>query len=329
MKNILLTYDYEVFFVKFGSIEKSLLEPTEAILDKMNRYSMHGTFFVDVLFLDYLRRDGQSADYKRICEQLRKMVSQGHRIELHLHPHWLDTRDGVADFSRYKIHDFSDEEQSDMFELGLNILYEIAYTENKQYKVMAYRAGGWCIQPFYKIKTNFTKYGIKADSSVAYGMYQKTDSHYFDFRNVPKYEWYRFEDSVEVKDKFGSFIEIPISTFETTPIKKLYKRWIKKRDRKKIVSYGDGYGMSVSKFILLKKLFEKRAMYSIDGIFDVNNMLKMVVETSGNTVNFISHPKNLTNYSLEYLDSIGKYNCKFPSFSEYYEEKIENFDNAR
>lgn len=322
MKNILLTYDYEVFFVKFGSVEKSLLEPTEAILDKMNRYSMHGTFFVDVLFLNYLCKHGQSADYKRICEQLRKMVSQGHRIELHLHPHWLDTRDGVVDFSRYRVHDFSDEEQSDMFELGLNILYEITSTENKKYHVMAYRAGGWCIQPFSKIKTNFTKYGIKVDSSVAYGMYQKTDSHYFDFRNVPEYEWYRFEDSVEVKDKAGSFIEIPISTFKTTPMKKMYKRWLAKKYNKKIVSYGDGHGMSVGNFVLFKKLFENRAMYSIDGIFDMNNMLKMVTEMSVNTVNFISHPKNLTNFSLDYLDYMGKYNWKFLSINEYYEEKI-------
>lgn len=322
MKNILLTYDYEVFFVKFGSIEKSLLQPTEALLEKMNQYSMYSTFFVDVLFLDYLRRQGCNDDYQRICDQLRKILSQGHRIELHLHPHWIDTKDGLADFSRYRLHDFSNEDQSNIFELGLDILHEISSTEDDNYRVLAYRAGGWCIQPFSEINRNFCKFGIRVDSSVALGMYQKTDSHYFDFRNVPDCEWYRFEDRIEDIDDNGSFVEIPISTFETTPWQKLYKRWIAKRDRATITTYGDGHGMTVSKFVLFKKLFEKRAMYSLDGIFDMHNMLKMVACSSLRTVNFISHPKNLTNYSLEFLDMLGSYDIVSQSIQEFYAMNI-------
>lgn len=322
MKNILLTYDYEVFFVKFGSVDNSLLIPTNELVKKMNGYYMKGTFFVDVLFMDYLRRQGNLENFTRIVEQLRGIVSSGHRIELHLHPHWIDTSNGIANFSRYKLHDFSEVQQSELFERGLEILYGVTNGEDSDYKVKAYRAGGWCIQPFESLKKTFTKFNIKIDSSVAYGMYQKTDSHFFDFRHVPEKEWYNFEDNIEYDEPGGYFVEIPISTFSTTPIEKIFKRWIARRDRGSIIKYGDGYGISVNKWILLRKLFENRAMFSIDGIFDVENMMRNVENYKMGTVNFISHPKNLTNYSLQFLDDLANTNLNYMTLEEYYKRCV-------
>ena len=171
---------------------------------------------------------------------------------------------------------------------------------------------------------SFKKFNIKIDSSVAYGMYQKTDSHFFDFRHVPEREWYNFEENVEKEYIDGDFIEIPISTFETTPFEKLYKRWIAKRDRDSIVRYGDGYGMSVHRWMLLKKLFESRAMFSFDGIFDVENMIRKVDNYKLRTVNFISHPKNLTNYSVLFLDDLYKSNNQFYTVYEYFYKYVKD-----
>lgn len=324
MKNILLTYDYEVFFVKFGSVDNSLLIPTNELVKKMNGYSMKGTFFVDVLFMDYLRRQGNLEDFNRIVEQLKGIVSAGHRIELHLHPHWVDTRNDIANFSRYKLHDFSEEQQSELFERGLEILYGVTNGIDSEYKVKAYRAGGWCIQPFKIIKKTFKKFNIKIDSSVAHGMYQKTYSHFFDFRHVPETEWYNFEDNIEYVENDGYFVEIPISTFSTTPFEKIFKRWIARRDRENIIKYGDGYGISVGKWTLLLKLFENRAMFSIDGVFDVENMMRKVENHNMETVNFISHPKNLTNYSLKFLDDLSKKNINSVTIEEYYKVRVLN-----
>ena len=318
MKNILLTYDYEVFFVKFGTVSNSLLTPTQMLVNKMNEYSMKGTFFVDVLYLDYLRRQGNIGELNRIQDQLRWLVSSGHRIELHIHPHWLDTDNGEPNFFRYRLQSFSKDEQCDIFELGLNILYSIANKEDSSYKVLAYRAGGWCIQPFNALMDSFRKYKIKIDSSVAAGMYQKSESHFFDFRNAPVTEWYRYKDDVNIADESGDFIEIPISTFNTTPFQKLYKRWIAKKNKTQIISYGDGYGMTVSKFVLLKKLFESKAMYSIDGIFDNKLMSNLVDKNNLNTINFISHPKNITNYSLSFIDNLYKTEITCFTIFDYY-----------
>ena len=322
MKNILLTYDYEVFFVKFGTIDNSLLIPTSELVKEMDRHSMKGTFFVDVLFLDYLRRQGDNAAYDRIINQLKWVLSCGHRIELHIHPHWLDTDKGIVDFKRYRLQAFSEEEQSSIFAKGLEILYSIAKSEDANYQVLAYRAGGWCVQPFSELYNTFKEYDIRIDSSVASGMYQKSSSHFFDFRNAPNKEYYNFSKEITVEKTDGEFVEIPITTFKTNPINKLYKRWIAKTNKKQITSYGDGHGMTVSKFVLLRKLFERRAMFSLDGVFDVDCMSGLVKESELDTITFISHPKNLTNFSLEYLKKIDEECLNYISMRDYYFQYI-------
>ncbi|MCF2600312.1 hypothetical protein I6E26_01895 [Anaerovibrio lipolyticus] len=322
MKNILLTYDYEVFFVKFGTIDNSLLIPTSELVKEMDRHSMKGTFFVDVLFLDYLRRQGDNAAYDRIINQLKWVLSCGHRIELHIHPHWLDTDKGIVDFKRYRLQTFSEEEQSSIFAKGLEILYSIAKSEDANYKVLAYRAGGWCVQPFSELYNTFKEYDIRIDSSVASGMYQKSSSHFFDFRNAPNKEYYNFSKEITVEKTDGEFVEIPITTFKTNPINKLYKRWIAKTNKKQITSYGDGHGMTVSKFVLLRKLFERRAMFSIDGVFDLEHMFELMKKSELDTITFISHPKNLTNFSLEYLKKIDEECLNCISMRDYYFQYI-------
>lgn len=322
MKNILLTYDYEVFFVKFGTIDNSLLIPTSELVKEMDRHSMKGTFFVDVLFLDYLRRQGDNAAYDRIINQLKWVLSCGHRIELHIHPHWLDTDKGIVDFKRYRLQTFSEEEQSSIFAKGLEILYSIAKSEDANYKVLAYRAGGWCVQPFSELYNTFKEYDIRIDSSVASGMYQKSSSHFFDFRNAPNKEYYNFSKEITVEKTDGEFVEIPITTFKTNPINKLYKRWIAKTNKKQITSYGDGHGMTVSKFVLLRKLFERRAMFSIDGVFDLEHMFELMKKSELDTITFISHPKNLTNFSLEYLKKIDEECLNYISMRDYYFQYI-------
>ena len=55
---ILLTFDYEVFFGRStGSVERTMLEPTEALLELADRYGVKLVFFVDAGFILRLRPD--------------------------------------------------------------------------------------------------------------------------------------------------------------------------------------------------------------------------------------------------------------------------------
>ena len=100
-----------------------------------------------------------------------------------------------------------------MFTDGAKYLNAIASEVVPGYEVCAFRAGGWAIQPFEKLKSAFLSTGIRVDSSCAYGMHSNLPDSFFDFRDIPSRDPYRFEDDVLKEDNNGSFIEVPITTY--------------------------------------------------------------------------------------------------------------------
>ena len=119
-KKIILSYDYELFFGdRSGTVVKSLIEPTNLLLNAMDSVGFKGNFFVDWQMLKYLKEANTErtlADYQLIVDQLKDMVCRGHRIELHIHPHWVDAKyngDGTWDFfefRHYSLNSFSEQE---------------------------------------------------------------------------------------------------------------------------------------------------------------------------------------------------------------------------
>ena len=223
MKRVILSYDYELFFGdRSGTVEKSLIQPTNRLLDCMESVGFKGNFFVDWQMLKFLKEEGTERttfDYEMIVAQLKDIVRRGHRIELHIHPHWIDAKyngDGTwdfGDFSHYSLSTFSEEDIIQMFEEGVSLLTGIVREVDPDYRIVAFRAGGWAVQPFDKLKKAFLKTGICIDSSVMPGAHAYNDGSYYDFRTAPykKAGSYRFENDVCQVVEDGSFIEVPIS----------------------------------------------------------------------------------------------------------------------
>ena len=329
-KVILLTYDYELFFLQSGTVKKCILDPVEELIRKFDQYNMKATFFVDVLYLRFLLEHKQDFldDYKQIELQLKTLVSKGHRIELHLHPHWLDTKyeNGqiIPCYDRYKLQDLSERDVIDLFKWGKNFLENIARMVDSEYEIVAYRAGGWCLQPFFKIGAGFDIVDIKIDSSVAHGMYDKTKTHSYNFKKSPQCVWYKFQDDpLKVEDN-GRFLEIPISTYKTNPWRKIEKRIKYYKNKKTIKIYGDGCGMKVSKWTLLRKLWDKYTMFTMDGVFDEAIALKELKQYPHDVVTYISHPKNLTTISFDFLDRLAEENYKMMSIYDFYNINMKN-----
>lgn len=212
-KKIILSYDYELFFGdRSGTVLKSLIEPTNLLLDVMDSVGFKGNFFVDWQMLKYLKEANTErtlADHQLIIDQLKDMVCRGHRIELHIHPHWVDAKyngDGTWDFSEfrhYSLNSFPEQEIVDMFVEGTNLLTNIARGVDSEYKIVAFRAGGWVVQPFDCLKRAFKRAGIKIDSSVARGAYGKNKYSYFNFIGSPDGEMWRYENEVITPDDKG------------------------------------------------------------------------------------------------------------------------------
>lgn len=220
-KGIILSYDYELFFGdKPGTVQKTLLEPTEQLMSAMEEIGAKGNFFVDYFMLKYMMAENNEtrAEAQLIINQLKEMVRRGHRIELHLHPHWVDAKykNGkwdFSDFSHYCLNSFSKEEITKMFVEGTEFLEQIARDVAPSYKIIAFRAGGWAILPFEMMKEGFEKAGFKVDSSVMQGCKIYANDMELDFTNAPKESFYRFEDDVLQVNPIGQFVEAQICSF--------------------------------------------------------------------------------------------------------------------
>ena len=233
-KKVIISFDYELFFGdEPGTVQKSLLEPTAMLMDAMEYAGAKATFFVDYLMLKYMmaENDETRAEAQLVINQLKELVRRGHRIELHLHPHWVDAKyiNGkwdFSDFSHYCLNSFSKEEIIQMFVEGTRFLEGIAREVDPLYKIIAFRAGGWAILPFALMKEGFEKAGIKVDSSVMKGRIIHAYGYDLDFTKSPARAVYRFSDDVLREDGKGKFVEAQIGSFRhsiiTTLLRDLY-----------------------------------------------------------------------------------------------------------
>lgn len=310
MKNIVITLDYELFFGgDSGTVENCMLKPTKKLLNVLDNHNVKATFFVDSGYLvrgkaELHKSDKLKEEYQNVIKQLNQLDSEGHSIQLHIHPHWEDSfYDGerwIMDTSRYKLHDFSEEEIADIVDRYKNALTDIVGD-----KVFAHRAGGWCIQPFSKLYNALKKYNIWLDSTVFKGGQNKSKTHYFDFRNAPnKTEWF-FEKDPLVEEK-GFFREIPIASYRVPPLFFWKLMFVKKVGNKEHKNFGDGKAAGGSTFDKLRMLIKPtNSVVSVDG-YKSSFLIKAFLKFSENIENkyfvIIGHPKSMSEYSLKKLE---------------------------
>lgn len=307
-KEIIFSYDYELFFGKdSGTVEKSIIYPTNKILGHLEKYGYKGNFFVDWQMLKYIKETNtqrNNDDYRLLENQIKDIVARGHRIELHIHPHWVDAKyigEGKWDFSNfshYSLWSFTEEDIANMFVEGKQLLESIARTVIPDYTIVAFRAGGWAVQPFDNLKRAFLEVGIKVDSSVAYGANYKCDYSYYDFRGdvIKDLSEYRFTDDVMKPVSDGDFLEIPISTYKRHLYHKISDRIYRIVTKR---SYPITDGTHARDDLKATIVHTKMALITISKRSPLTVLLG-VLSQKDNLVTIIDHPKD---YSISNKDS--------------------------
>tara|TARA_R110002072_G_scaffold302060_1_gene483555 strand:+ start:19919 stop:20881 length:963 start_codon:yes stop_codon:yes gene_type:complete len=303
--NIYLTFDYELFFgEESGTVEKCMLQPTEDLLELARGKNVSYTFFVDVGYLIEAEKYPQlRTELQLVKTQINKMLTLGHDVQLHIHPHWEKaTWDGKWSMNisnSYKLSDFSEIEITAIVKKYKSYLDNI--TGNNTF---VFRAGGWCIEPFILLKDVFKEVGIRIDSSVFPGVYLKTDNYSVNFLNAPRKSKYYFENSVCDEDEDGSFIEYPISSFRYSPsfywwlfgLGKLFPTSHKMIGDGQFISQGGRKWHSLTSFsnfhVSTDGYYAKKLKASLQKSINLNHA-EMVV---------IGHPKGNTIYSLRKLN---------------------------
>lgn len=308
---LLITLDYELFFGRqTGTVEHCMIRPISELKRVVDRHNAKLTLFVDAGYLRQLKKqtNGTSAladDYRQIKDQLQSLVEEGHDVQLHIHPHWEDTDYGSdgwrIDTRRYRLHDFSPDEMERI--VGE---YKQALTDIVGDRVFAYRAGGWCMQPFDKIGDALHRHGIWLDSTVYSRGYSPDDIRGFDFRGAPEQATWRFSDDPLQNQTDGRFYEVAITGCKVSPLFYWKLALQKKLARGAYKAFGDGQAM-VANSAYYRALLTKPSysVTSIDGakaglLEQSYRQLEKDVENP--VFNVMGHPKALTPDSLMRLD---------------------------
>ena len=332
MADCLLTLDYELFFQKSGDASVSLLKPTAELLEVLERIGGKAVFFVDTIYLNLLKKSEIPQDaelYGKFESQLQEIVIRGHRIELHLHPHWLDVRKEnnewvFQSYKHYKLNSLTEEKIIELFQEGVELLNHIARKAVPDYAVCAFRAGGWCVEPFEKLRSAFQICGIKVDSSVVPGMRLDGEVHALDYSGLKSNAFYRFSDDVRIPDKNGKTIELPVNGYYMSRWEKIAFALGRKMNRKNAEIFGDGKGISVIRHCpgACHGAFPAgvgalgRHLYG--GYFDPFE--RKVSQSELPFVSIVAHPKTLTLSSLRAVEYLAAKGHHFRSLTEILEK---------
>jgi hypothetical protein len=302
-RSICLTFDYELSFGVSGTPEKSMLGPVAELLQVARANSLRFTLFVDATYL--LRLSSRLAfkeTLKAVSEQLREVLVNGHRIELHLHPSWMDAYYEAPYWhfrsqEHYRLHSLRPEAVLSLFREGKGLLEEIAKNVVPSYRVCAFRAGGWCLLPFEALRQGFIESGIWIDSSIAPFIRLRSAAHDVDYRKAIHLRSYRFSRDPLEEDERGEFVEVPISTGWIGVVGRIRR----KQALQRCPVRGDGTGIKphvppVSRFL------PSRTIATLDSCYDANPRMDLV---TGHVAVYNSHPKLLNDLSFQALKSFG------------------------
>ncbi len=218
---MILTVDYEVFGNGTGCINPCVLEPAERISQIAKRYSAPITFFVEALEFQAMETH-LACD--RVREQLAAFLEDRHDIQLHIHPQWssavrIEER-WRLDMERWRIGDLPYDEVFAMLAEGKSWLEELAAQADRNYRCIAFRAGGWCIQPSGFVVTALLDLGFAIESTVAPGFRNARPGEWCDFRRTPAASHWKTRGDV-CNSESGGIIEVPIVTGTIDPLRHL------------------------------------------------------------------------------------------------------------
>lgn len=304
---IVLSHDYELFFDKSGSLEQCLYKPCDALVAWAAGLRRRMTFFVDAtMILKFDEYAGAFREMRQAASDVRRHVEslhkEGHEIALHVHPHWLESRwsGGSWDFSgaRYALRQFSQEDIAQLIETSSRCLADLAGAPPA-----AFRAGGFCVEPFHRLSVALSSSGITIDSSVVPGAFLNDPDRGYDFRDAPDDDWWLFERSPMEPTNGGPFTELPITACRLPAAYYWRRLWQRMRGASADSAFGDGTSRPIGARAVLGRLagLGRVSELSIDSA-KAPHLRNADLGAQRRLWHIMGHPKLLSLASLEQLD---------------------------
>ncbi len=345
---ILLAFDHELPLGSTStSYQEAIIDPTNEILSLADEIGVKISLFTDILCNDFFKRNNETVFCELYQSQLQKALKSGHDVQLHIHPHWIDSSFHNKNYNpsnSFKLADFKDQAYpnniSGIIEKGIQQLTEICLPAKNDYQCIAYRAGGFNLEPATElIVSALIQQGIHIDSSIPRGLFFKSDYSTVDYKDMPEQcNWFISPNGkLNIPSKEG-LLEIPIASIKaglwTNIIHALRKINNKQR------AFSTGKTIHSGKMHLMDKL---RFVFSVRMLgFDLYTLssgdLMKILDSNINRfseneilLSTVSHPKNMGTYSrLLMKEFVSKARRKygdtieFSTFTDVYKTKILN-----
>ncbi|MDT4896514.1 MAG: hypothetical protein QOH25_1591 [Acidobacteriota bacterium] len=216
--------DWELSGNGSGDARVLQYEPMRELVKIYNAHGVKGSFNAEVMQqLTFRKFETDYPELKTLADEWDEVVketySQGHDIQLHIHPQWQNAKyeNGcwrlTADWS---VLNYSPEEAYQMMSAGKEYLEKLLRPLNPAYACVSFRSGSWCIAPSPHMLNLLIKLGIIFDMSIVGGVCYETKNINLDYTNcdedfLPYYPV--MTDARRVSDKEEPIICVPTNHF--------------------------------------------------------------------------------------------------------------------
>jgi hypothetical protein len=320
---IVLSFDHEL---PLGGLKvtyaESLFDPTDQLLRLASDLGVSVCLFTDILCAARFKEWDEPGFFLPYCAQLERAVQSGHEVQLHLHPHWVDTQFAEGTFRpspHFTLGHFADRPAPDdipgIVSRGVGLLSEICTRADRQYRCVAYRAGGYVLAPHTAtILRALHDNGIRIDSSIAKGFYLKTPHFAVDYRHMPRAgNWFIAPTGPLNEPAAAGIYEIPIGAKPKNPVTNLPTRLRRRLHKRRERALGGTGFLAGQKSALIDRVrhacsprmltFDMHALTVNDLLSVVRHHLRRHRNDEHLVLSAIGHPKSMGPYSFALLAS--------------------------
>ncbi len=308
-----LTFDYEIFFDGQNDLEH-LITKTQKLTDIANHQSVPLSFFVDIAYLQALQRNNLNDLYKRIKDQLNWLITCGHELQFHWHPHWItSTWDYEGNCWKFNKSDYSwggfvNNHGLEKMKIAMAQCLDI-FKNEFHIVPCAFRMGGLAVEEPQDYLQTIEELGFTIESSVFPGFMKECRYFTTNHKNTPnKSHWNIDPISGCFKEQTkGKILELPISQAYTKELdfwKKanlsLNYRWLKWSSQEdENASLQSPMNLEVKKEILPRTASLDKADRASKMLF--RSLTEQIWENGFDFVLWLNHPKSLNLYSWSTL----------------------------
>jgi len=189
--HLALTHDWELRGDGSGDPEQIQFAPLRQLLEIYAQAGARTTILPDVMQqLAFRRLEREHSALKALAdswdEQVREAFRQGHDIQLHLHPQWLNADYEAGRWQMngdWSILNYAREVAYAMLAETKQYLEDLLRPVNSTYRCLAFRAGALAAAPSNHLFESLVELGIELDVSIAGGVFVNNQILQLDYRN--------------------------------------------------------------------------------------------------------------------------------------------------